>query len=387
MLSRWKNLRWRIRFKMEYDSMTLSTKFIFQHRLIRHNILLKYPSVVGKVMNYIPLQIMEENDVEIMFDVLSLHQELSNIDIYLEVEVNGNKNHTEITPSGFDMNNEEDENAIMDGDDIKLPSNFTTSEGIGEDNIDTWMVSQSERELIRAINLYTIRKHLQYEVVKRCSTIWKNRIIQDHPHLDASLIAQETKHLIKEQPSISVPTLRVGIIDQLRRFGWESRRLLKMIIVEWCTTILSNMDQVELRCAFWSFSPSMDLSIVESVISIDAHIYMGKMMIVMGVDGNTQFFPLAFAIVENESYSSWFWFLNHVKKHVVKERYIICLIFDRHSGNLKVVLFMTFVNNFHDKFRNSNLKSLAYRARIQNQICKFNSIMEEIGKLIAQPHQ
>lgn len=32
----------------------------------------------------------------------------------------------------------------MDGDDIKLPSNFTTSEGIGEDNIDTWMVSQSE---------------------------------------------------------------------------------------------------------------------------------------------------------------------------------------------------------------------------------------------------
>lgn len=49
-------------------------------------------------MNYIPLQIMEENDVEIMFDVLSLHQELSNIDIYLEVEVNGNKNHTEITP-------------------------------------------------------------------------------------------------------------------------------------------------------------------------------------------------------------------------------------------------------------------------------------------------
>ena len=61
------------------------------------------------------------------------------------------------------------------------------------------------------------------------------------------------------------------------------------------------------------------------------------MMIVMGVDGNTQFFPLAFAIVENESYSSWFWFLNHVKKHVVKERYIICLIFDRHSGNLKVV--------------------------------------------------
>lgn len=42
-----------------------------------------------------------------------------------------------------------------------------------------------------------------------------------------------------------------------------------------------------------------------------------------------------------------------------------------------------FVNNFHDKFKNSNLKVLAYRVGSQNQI----RIMEEIGKLNPQARQ
>ncbi|KAL4574700.1 hypothetical protein LXL04_021536 [Taraxacum kok-saghyz] len=46
-----------------------------------------------------------------------------------------------------------------------------------------------------------------------------------------------------------------------------------------------------------------------------------------------------------------------------------------------------FINNFHEKFRNSDLKKLAYRAGSQNQIRKFNSTMEEIGKLNPQARQ
>nr|KAJ0213022.1 hypothetical protein LSAT_V11C400186050 [Lactuca sativa] len=34
------------------------------------------------------------------------------------------------------------------------------------------------------------------------------KLSQDHLNLDASLIAMETRHLIKEQPSISIPVLR-----------------------------------------------------------------------------------------------------------------------------------------------------------------------------------
>lgn len=59
---------------------------------------MQIPIVVGKVMKYIPLPIKDDNNIDILFDVLSLHQELSNINLYLEVEININKNHTNITP-------------------------------------------------------------------------------------------------------------------------------------------------------------------------------------------------------------------------------------------------------------------------------------------------
>ncbi|XP_071690676.1 uncharacterized protein [Rutidosis leptorrhynchoides] len=113
---------------------------------------------------------------------------------------------------------------------------------------------KDKKELIRAIKLYSIKNHIQYEVVETCSTLWRircklysesgckwqvrgckrkrseyfeitkytgphtcsdYRISQDHVNLDASLIAQETEHIIKEEPSISIPALRAKIIDKL----------------------------------------------------------------------------------------------------------------------------------------------------------------------------
>ncbi|XP_023765763.1 uncharacterized protein LOC111914214 [Lactuca sativa] len=254
-------------------------------------VICRYPSVVGKVMKYIPLPIKDDNDVEIMFDVLSLHQELSNIDLYLEVDVNRDKNHLNITPRTQEsVLIEEERNAILlptvnnidvvsdmiHNKDFNIISQFSVvnngmSNGFDTDNEGYESGDEDETdnggdvtadganienkdELIRAIKFYTIRKHRQYEVVETCPTIWKircklcsqtgckwqlrackrkrsgyfeitryiglhtcfqYRITQNHPNLDASLIAQETEHLIKEQPSISIPTLRVEIIDKL----------------------------------------------------------------------------------------------------------------------------------------------------------------------------
>nr|KAJ0198666.1 hypothetical protein LSAT_V11C600319390 [Lactuca sativa] len=172
-------------------------------------------------------------------------------------------------------------------------------------------------------------------------------------------------------------------------------------IVEWCVSRSTDAKQVEFRRVFWAFAASIkEFAHFRHVISIDGtHLYgkyTGKMLIAMGVDGNNQILPLAFAIVENESYDSWNWFLSYIKSHVVKEREGICLISDRHLGILKVVnehgspwleprgfhryCLRHFINNFNDKFRKSELKALAYPVRSQNQVRKFNSIMEEIGK-------
>ncbi|XP_035840400.1 uncharacterized protein LOC110914388 [Helianthus annuus] len=326
-----------------------------------------------------------------------------------------------------------------------------------------------KEEFVRAIKLYNIKTHKHFEVVESRPDIWSikcklhkqgckwklrackhkrsgcfditkytgphtclhSKITQDHPNLDASLIAQEIQHLIKEQPSISISALRAEVIDKLgytpsykkvwlgkqkaieRVFGdWDESYIilpkfmeaLKKFnpgtIAEWCVLRRTGVEQVEFRRVFWAFNPSiLGFKHCRPVISIDAtHLYgkyKGKLMIAMGVDGNNQILPLAFAIVENESYASWSWFLSHVKKHVVKDTKRICLISDRHAGILKAVneqgspwyCLMHFINNFNDKFRNSQLKALAYRAGSQNQIRKFNSIMEEIGKINRKARQ
>ena len=54
-----------------------------QHHI---KVICRYPTVAGKVMKYISLHINDNNDVEIMFDVLTRHKKLSNIDLYIEIE-------------------------------------------------------------------------------------------------------------------------------------------------------------------------------------------------------------------------------------------------------------------------------------------------------------
>ncbi|KAL0346201.1 UNVERIFIED_CONTAM: hypothetical protein Sradi_4451400 [Sesamum radiatum] len=51
----------------------------------------------------------------------------------------------------------------------------------------------------------------------------------------------------------------------------------------------------------------------------------------------TRVLPLAFAIVDDESYASWKWFLQQLSRHVIRGRRGVCLISDRHAGIIKAV--------------------------------------------------
>nr|XP_043608744.1 uncharacterized protein LOC122580536 isoform X2 [Erigeron canadensis] len=54
-----------------------------------HNIkiICRYPFVgIGKVTKYVPLHIKDDDDIAIMFDVVSVHERLCNLDLYLEIE-------------------------------------------------------------------------------------------------------------------------------------------------------------------------------------------------------------------------------------------------------------------------------------------------------------
>ncbi|PWA43780.1 hypothetical protein CTI12_AA532470 [Artemisia annua] len=357
------NVQRGIKFNELINQIHVATSIDKQTNCIK--VICRYPSGFGKMMKYIPLPITDNNDIEVMFQILNVYQELSTIDIYLEVETQrqkiarrthvpsmikhdaslpreiSNERTNELLPTdvlyedfsihakiahitnvflptdvvskmienedfnmisqiavvnnemsnGFETHDEDyadddevgdDETGIAeetrDGDEtfeapcvdgqaidsnMQVPACFTTLEGIDNANTDNWTISSSQskndltqelgkdsfkdkEELVKAIKLYSIRKHKQYEMVETCPTIWKircrlssqcgckwklrackrkrsgyfeitqytgphtclhNKITQDHPNLDANLIAQETQHLIKEQPSISIPTL------------------------------------------------------------------------------------------------------------------------------------------------------------------------------------
>ena len=246
-------------------------------------------------------------------------------------------------------------------------------------------------------------------------------------------------HLVKEQPSITVSALRAEIVKILNynvsyKKVWKGKQkaieqifgdwdhsysvLPKFMaalqhynqgtIVEWCTEHLTDTEDASFHRVFWAFAPSIEgFKHCRPVMSIDAtHLYgkyKGKMMIAMGVDGNNQILPLAFAIVEEENFCCWRWFLRHVKNHVVQECQGICLISDRHNGILKAVnengspwvepygfhryCLQHFISNFNSKFRDSHLKKLAYQAGSQNQVRKFNAIMDEIRKINSKAHE
>nr|KAJ0194533.1 hypothetical protein LSAT_V11C800443500 [Lactuca sativa] len=236
------------------------------------------------------------------------------------------------------IGDENDEEVPFDNN-VQVPSTFTDMEGTNLNIDDNWI---DKEELFRAIKIHCIRTHRQFEVIDSRPTIWtlrcklylqtgckwklhasKNKhngyfeittsiglytflhykLSQDHPNLDASLIAMETRHLIKAQPSISIPALRAEIVETL------------------------------------DYTPSYK------------KVWVGKQKAIEHVFG-----------ISEESYVALPKYLGALQKY--RLRHVI--------------------NNFYDKFRNSKLKALAYRAESQNQIRKFNSIMEEIGKL--NPH-
>ncbi|KAL0431294.1 UNVERIFIED_CONTAM: hypothetical protein Sradi_0755400 [Sesamum radiatum] len=116
-------------------------------------------------------------------------------------------------------------------------------------------------------------------------------------------------------------------------------------------------------------------------------------LIAAAVDGNQQVLPLAFAVVDDESTSSWKWFLTLLSRHVIRGRRGVCLISDRHPGIIKAVregsdfvsphgahryCLRHVCSNFNTRFKNVILKDLCWRAGSEYQIRKFNRIMEEI---------
>ncbi|KAL6577657.1 hypothetical protein OROMI_009985 [Orobanche minor] len=249
----------------------------------------------------------------------------------------------------YDDIGDEEEDVVDITQEHEVPSTFTSMEETNTTTDNNWIVPgasnkndftrelgkdsfKDKEELIRAIKLHSIRTHKQFEVVETRQTPWSIKC-------KLNLQSRCKWHLR------ACKRKRSGYFEITTYAGPHTCALQKFnpgTIVEWYVARSTDEEHVEFRRVFWAFAPSIKGFVhCRPVISIDGtHLYgkyKGKMLIAMGVDGNNQILPLAFAIVENESYDSWDWFLSHIKNHVVKERDDICLICDRHIGILKVV--------------------------------------------------
>ena len=94
-----------------------------------------------------------------------------------------------------------------------------------------------------------------------------------------------------------------------------------------------------LRYVFWAFTPCIAaFRYCRPVISIDGtHLYdkyRGVLMIAMATNANQKVLPLAFAIVDKESWASLGWFLEYLRiliGHVIPDEGI-CIVSNRHKG-------------------------------------------------------
>nr|CAD40694.3 OSJNBa0083D01.11 [Oryza sativa Japonica Group] len=135
--------------------------------------------------------------------------------------------------------------------------------------------------------------------------------------------------------------------------------------------------------------------------------YRGQILTAIGVDGNNQVLPLAFAFVESENTYSWYWFLKLVKTKVVSMRPNVCLIHDRHADILRAIEELQFGSmergylgvwddvqsrwcmrhmgaNFFKQFNNKELMNMFQRLCNQNQEKKFNELWKRLDELTAK---
>ncbi|XP_050260028.1 uncharacterized protein LOC126705126 [Quercus robur] len=195
--------------------------------------------------------------------------------------------------------------------------------------------------------------------------------------MDCNFLAEEFVPLLKEKHTATIYHLRhfikgkyyghilsyYKIWDAKQRgiakiFGdWEEsyQRLRKLLFAYWDqepgtrfwfhTIPRDEFGDTILRYIFWAFAPCIaGFRHCKPVISIDGtHLYgkyRGVLLIAMATDANNKVLPLAFAVVDKESGSSWGWFLERLRNalgDVIADK-DICIISDRHKGrHFKVI--------------------------------------------------
>ncbi|KAH1199169.1 hypothetical protein GmHk_18G052595 [Glycine max] len=347
---------------------------------------------------YIALQICDDEDVEIMIQSFEQQQEMSVIELCVEVDVAGasainltnsllscgnNMSHNESGSATVGTNSEED----FDDDDY-LISNSYVGNSLDEDE-DINEMSDTDDEAACLIEPLTVVQSGEggsqtpfWDSASHYSNInWSHPDQEEICGLDMGSnfnMGQELYvGMIKEDPSLKISLIQERINGMFNynisyRKAWKAKQ--KAITIEYgdwdesyvvLSSWLKHMqnhspgsyyqicdddfvvgntvsrEHRQFHRVFWTFGQCKEaFKYCKPVIQVDGTFmygkYRGTLLIATTQDGNSHVLPLAFAVVEGETLTAWSWFLAHLREHVT-DKNGICLISDRHASIKSVV--------------------------------------------------
>ncbi|XP_071723402.1 uncharacterized protein [Rutidosis leptorrhynchoides] len=141
--------------------------------------------------------------------------------------------------------------------------------------------------------------------------------------------------------------------------------------VDGCVTMTKKI----FRYMYWSFGATRStFNHSPPVVTVDVmHLrgaYKGKGIVAMVQIANGRIVLVAYAIIDEESTHSWYWFLKYLKKFVLRRR-VTCIISNRHKGIL------TAIDKFDEKFSGWGVHRyciLHVRANLLSKIKKIKGV-------------
>ncbi|KAL0389060.1 UNVERIFIED_CONTAM: hypothetical protein Scaly_0263100 [Sesamum calycinum] len=254
------------------------------------------------------------------------------------------------------------------------------------------MLFKTKEELMEAVQDHSIRHaRREYYVTESSKTKWK--VLCKHSTEGSGVDGRAyiaSLHLghVKCNPSYGIKHVIQNVKDQTGydvpyQKAWYSLKMAREIVYG---TWESSVQKLPAYLgAIQKYNPG---TIVEWK-------HKGFQASTAAMDGNQQVLPLAFAVVDEETYPSWKWFLQQLSRHVIRGRRGMCLISDRHGGLIKAVregpdfvsphgvhryCLRHVCSNFNSTIKNVVLKDLCWQAGSEYQLRKFNRIMDEIKK-------
>ncbi|XP_047313724.1 uncharacterized protein LOC124917311 [Impatiens glandulifera] len=259
-------------------------------------------------------------------------------------------------------------------------------------------------------------------------------IQRDHKKLSSKMIGSVIKQQIMEGPYLKVNNIRNQILAMYKyhvsyKKAWLAKqKAISEVYGDWTisysklpkflsalmhfnpgtsVSIEAVVDVTKLHTSvfkrvWWAFKPIADgWQHARPVISIDGTFlkgrYNGKLLIAMGSDSNNHQYPLAYAIVNEETTANWSWFLRRLRRFICRSRTGVCIISDRHAGIIEAMkkeqngftgdmgihrfCLYHVRSNFSSAYPGSHLKMLCWVAGNNSQVRKFEDAMRQIKEL------